>query len=648
MRVVLTTILVFLAASSLWAQYDVQLTPACFNTSFDDFGTRKLGDRLFVLSASKDPCEDVMMDPYTKKPYSDLYEVEGCKTKDAKLISAETKGPLNINSCFFDGPISSNAAGNILFFTNNFGSNENEKLTIHYSFKNDKGEWSKPLPVPFNNDEYNVTHPFFDEKNKVLYFASDMPGGLGGMDIYRANFDGKKFGEKELVRFVNTKGHDCFPLVFDNKLYFSSDANSIGGYDLFYMENFEVKSMGDKFNSKYDDLAIMFNDKKSGFITSNRANNGVTDDIYAFQLIDLFVDVQLSYVVKDKNSSEPLSGVEVKVVDDSTGVIVYQGLTDDFGKFIQTLDSLPMNSIHTFTLTMKKEGYVSKDVSFTFDAKDTNAINVSDLADLTLEPLSIDMIINELLGLKSIYYDFDKADLRADAIIELDKVVTFMNKHPKIEIELGSHTDCMGPDAYNQALSDRRAVAAANYIKSRISNAERITFKGYGESMQKAKCPCDVKTADKCTAQDNQLNRRTEFTIKSLNISTASMNVNSNATAVVTSNGGKNFTFNDAGDADFRITPTVDQNEGVVYRVQVESSAVQIPNATVKYNSQDVYEYQMDNSYKYCLGGAFKTLKEAVAFQDKMRANGYAQAFIIAFNQGKRISLDEAKKLTKE
>jgi hypothetical protein len=121
-----------------------------------------------------------------------------------------------------------------------------------------------------------------------------------------------------------------------------------------------------------------------------------------------------------------------------------------------------------------------------------------------------------------------------------------------------------------------------------------------------------------------------------------------NSNAVGTSNGGNNFTINASGDADFRITPTNDQNEGVVYRVQVESSAVQIPNATVKYNSQDVYEYQMDNSYKYCLGGAFKTMKEAVVFQDKMRANGYAQAFIIALNQGKRISLDEAKKLTKE
>ena len=95
MRFFLTSLLVILASSSLLAQYDVQLTPACFNTSFDDFGTRKLGDKLFVLSASKDPCEDIMMDPYTKKPYSDLYEVEGCKTKDAKLISAETKGPLN-------------------------------------------------------------------------------------------------------------------------------------------------------------------------------------------------------------------------------------------------------------------------------------------------------------------------------------------------------------------------------------------------------------------------------------------------------------------------------------------------------------------------------------------------------------------------
>jgi hypothetical protein len=82
--------------------------------------------------------------------------------------------------------------------------------------------------------------------------------------------------------------------------------------------------------------------------------------------------------------------------------------------------------------------------------------------------------------------------------------------------------------------------------------------------------------------------------------------------------------------------------------VQVESSVAQIPNATVKYKTQDVYEYQHDNAYKYCLGGAFKTLKEAVDFQDKMRQSGYAQAFVIAFDNGKRISIEQAKKLTKE
>jgi len=517
MRFILTTILVFLAAGTILAQQDVQLTPACFNTSFDDFGTRKIGDKLYVLSASKDPCEDFIMDPYTKKPYSDLYEVDGCKTKDAKLLSAESKGLLNVNSCYFDGPLSSNAAGNLLFFTNNFGSNEYEKLTIHYSTKNDNGEWLKPIPVPFNNDNYNVTHPFYDEKNKALYFVSDMPGGLGGMDIYRVDFDGKKFGDKELVRYVNSKGHDCFPLIFDNNLYFTSNAfTTIGGYDLFVMENFEVKSLGDKFNSKFDDLAIMFKDKKSGYITSNRATNGVTDDIFDFKLIDLFVNIQLSYLFKDKNSGEAIDGVSVKVVEDSTGIILFQGATDELGHFLQKIDSIPLNAIKKLKISMKKDGYFSKEVEFSITAIDTNKINVADLVDLNLEPLSNGMTINELLGLKSIYYDFNKADLRQDDIIELDKVVSFMNKHAKIQIELNSHTDCRGSKIYNLDLSNRRALSAANYIKERISNPDRISCKGYGETMMKVDCPCEDLIRSKCSEEENQLNRRTEFTVKSL------------------------------------------------------------------------------------------------------------------------------------
>lgn len=521
MRFVLITFLAFLATGNLLAQQDVQLTPACFNTPFDDFGTRKIGDKLYVLSASKDPCEDIMLDPFTKKPYSDLYEVEGCKTKDAKLLSEETKGLLNVNSCYYDGPVSSNAAGNLLFFTNNFGSNEYEKLTIHYSVKNEKGEWSKPIAVPFNNDKYNVTHPFYDEENKTLYFVSDMPGGKGGMDIYRASFDGKTFGEKQTVLSVNSTGHDCFPFVMKSKVYFTSNAfNTIGGYDLFAVENGEVKNLGDKFNTKFDDLAMMFLNEKTGYITSNRSTNGATDDIFEFRLVDMFTDVNLTYVVKDNETMTEIANVNLKIIDDSTGLILFKGSTDQYGQFLQKLDSLSVGKSRKLTVSLEKDGYISKEVSFTFTAVDTNSISVASLVDLNLTPLKDDLVINDLLGLKTIYYDFDKADLRADAIIELDKVIIFMNEHAKVQLELGSHTDCRGPSIYNLDLSNRRALSAANYIKARISNPERISYKGYGETALKVNCPCEGLIKSNCSNSDNQLNRRTEFMVKSLNVST--------------------------------------------------------------------------------------------------------------------------------
>ena len=521
MRIVLITFLVFFATGNLLAQQDVQLTPACFNTSFDDFGTRKIGEKLYVLSASKDPCEDILMDPFTKKPYSDLYEVEACKTIDAKLLSEETKGLLNVNSCYYDGPVSSNAAGNLLFFTNNSGSNEYEKLTIHYATRNDKGEWSKPTAIPFNDDKYNVTHPFYDEGNNTLYFVSDMPGGLGGMDIYRVNFDGNKFGEKELVRNANSAGHDCFPYVMNNKLYFTSNSfNSFGGYDLFVLENLEVKNLGEKFNSNFDDLAIMFLDEKTGYISSNRATNGATDDVFEFRLVDLFTDVNLVYVVKDNETLMDIASVNLKIIDDSTGQIWFKGSTDEYGQFIQKMDSLSIGQPKKFTVSLEKEGYISKDVTFTFTPFDTNKVSVASLVDLNLTPLKDDLILNDLLGLKTIYYDFDKADLRSDAIVELDKVIAFMNKHDKIDLELGSHTDCRGTSVYNLDLSNRRALSAANYIKARISKPERITFKGYGESTLKVDCPCEGMKKSNCSISDYQLNRRTEFMVKSLNVST--------------------------------------------------------------------------------------------------------------------------------
>ena len=635
------------AQTKSFDQFDITLSSACFNTPYDDFATRKFGDKLYVLSAAKNACEDIDMDEFAKKPFSDLYEVNGCQLKDPFLLSEETKSQMMINTCYYDGPISTNAKGDLLFFTNNHGSDKNEKLTIYYSTKNAKGEWSAPQPIPFNNDKYNVTHPFFDEKNKLLYFSSDMPGGSGGMDIYKCSFDNGKFGQKETVRFVNTDKNDIFPIVYKDKLYFTSQGHkSIGGYDLFVMENFEINSLGAPFNTIYDDLAILFTDDKNGFITSNRATTGATDDIYAFNLKEKFVDKPLEYVVKDAQSGEPVSDVAIRIVDDSTGIVLFSGTTDQMGSLTQLLDSIPLETKLRFKIFLDKEGYVSKEIAFELVVKDSNLVQVSGLIDLNLEPLSLEQEITALLGLKSIYYDFDKADLRPDAIIELDKVVRFMNKHAKIEVELGSHTDCRGAAIYNQDLSNRRATNAANYIKARISNPDRITYKGYGETQLKVDCPCEGRIRSKCSEEENQLNRRTEFIIKSLNITTGSAKVAAKG-GTVTIDGNKNFVIKDEGAADFRLNNLDDANDlkGVHFRVQVESSSTQIPNATSKFKRDDVYEYEHEGKFKYCLGSDLRTLEEAVKLQTQLRNSGYPEAFVVAFNNKTRISIDQAKKL---
>ena len=210
-----------------------------------------------------------------------------------------------------------------------------------------------------------IIHLFHFRRQKVLYFSSDMPGGTGGMDIYKCTFDNGKFGQKELVRFVNTDKNDIFPIVYKNKLYFTSQGHkSVGGYDLFVMENFEINSLGAPFNSVNDDLAIFFTDDKNGYITSNRGTAGATDDIYAFNLKEKFVDLPLDYVVTDAQTGEPIGDVAIRIIDDSTGIVLFEGVTSDVGLLTQMFDSIPLQTKMRLKIVMDKEGYISKEIAF--------------------------------------------------------------------------------------------------------------------------------------------------------------------------------------------------------------------------------------------------------------------------------------------
>jgi outer membrane protein OmpA-like peptidoglycan-associated protein len=118
-----------------------------------------------------------------------------------------------------------------------------------------------------------------------------------------------------------------------------------------------------------------------------------------------------------------------------------------------------------------------------------------------------------MLAINTIYFDFDKSNIRESETEKLDKIVKVLNENPTLKIELGSHTDCRGTKGYNQALSQRRAQSTSNYIRKRITNPSRIVSKGYGESQLTNNCPCEGSVASDCNEEQHQLNRRTEFKI---------------------------------------------------------------------------------------------------------------------------------------
>lgn len=265
-----------------------------------------------------------MLDPYTQKPYSDLYVVKGCTLEPATFTTKTFGAGTSMNSNYYDGPISGN--NNVLFFTNNHGKEHHLRLGIFYAF-NVNNKWSDPLVFPFNSLEYNVSHPFYDQKNGKLYFVSDKGAVEKNQDIYVCTFDGKQFGPIIKVDQANSALNDMAPFKYKDTLYFTSNGhNSMGGYDLYKIVDGKVVSMGPEFNSIYDDLALIYDTDTSGYFTSDRYSKGADDDIIRF------------VITKDKN--KPLV---TPVPNDSLPVLATLSTKEAIEKLVRTknqIDSL--------------------------------------------------------------------------------------------------------------------------------------------------------------------------------------------------------------------------------------------------------------------------------------------------------------------
>ncbi len=498
---------------------------SAINSPQSDFGPAFYKGSL-VFASDRTSVLDENLYGWTERGYLDLLSADPVSQGE---FWGNMKSPSSfkgvLNQAFHDGPATF-SGDTLVYFTRTYHDKAKRKnnfrtnlLKIFYSTcKN--GKWGTPAPFYLNSPDYSVGHPALSVDGKTLYFASDMPGGHGGTDLWMCKRNGNSWGKPEnLDASVNTPGDEMFPSIqLDGSLLFASDGlPGYGSLDIFYTKLVNSiwsspVNLGPPINSSYDDFAMNYAPgTKNGFFSSSRPGGIGNDDIYAFRQIDIPASVNapetvktgipepayISGIVKDKNSMQAIPGATIFLFDPNTGKVRILK-TDKDGRYRARV-SRP--SEMTAKAMMPK--YIA-DCSPFLLAEIKPGTTTEAPRDLLLDKLEM----NKAFRIENIYYDFDKYNIRADAQPELDKIVRIMNENP-IAIELGSHTDCRGSFAYNDNLSQNRAESAVRYIVFKGINSSRITAKGYGKHQLTNKCADGVP----CTSEEHQANRRTEFKV---------------------------------------------------------------------------------------------------------------------------------------
>lgn len=456
--------------------------------------------------------------PGTGTPYTKLFRTraDGIKV-DVQNIQAlpEFRNEEGLNQ----GAIAISPDGNTIIYARGNSTSNKDLPDVHlFASYFRGGGFTQPIWMPLNEDEFwwNST-PAFSPDGSVLYFASNRPGGYGGTDLYKATkLANGDFGNPvNMGPEINTSGNEMFPRMMpDGKFFFASDGHpGLGKLDLFVAEPSEngtvVKNLGPKINSVADDFGIYFTRyPQDGFITSNREGGAGDDDIYYFEdktpkpkLVNIFLNVTTKE--KQEDGSEVILPQTRVALYDSANKMAGGDFTNQSGRIRLTLAP---NA--DFSMIASKSGYFSKSITYTTKGKTPSQEElIQEVTNITLDTMIVldALILEKSIVLDNIYYDLDKADIRPDAALELDKLVTILKDNPTISIELSSHTDARATDAYNDALSQRRAESAVAYIVSKGIAAERLVAKGYGKRQ------LIIQNAQ--TEEEHQVNRRTEFKV---------------------------------------------------------------------------------------------------------------------------------------
>jgi outer membrane protein OmpA-like peptidoglycan-associated protein len=220
--------------------------------------------------------------------------------------------------------------------------------------------------------------------------------------------------------------------------------------------------------------------------------------------------------VSDVKTNAPLEGVKMTLKELPSKETFDTYTTTAIGDYRKALKGKKIGDKISYEITLEKEKYLTKTLTFIYDIKKPGDINLNETMDMKMGKVEVGMDLAKMIEIKPIYFDLGKFAIRKDAALELDKVVAVMKEYPNMYIELGAHTDCRGVAKQNLVLSDKRAKASAAYIVKKGIDKTRIVGKGYGESKLLNGCKCEGKVQSTCSEEEHAKNRRTEFIITKL------------------------------------------------------------------------------------------------------------------------------------
>ncbi len=460
-------------------------------------------------------------------------EITGAKNCDVFFSKKDDKGKWSnpepvegdLNTEFDEGITAFTPDGQTMYFAKALRKTDSGTSVEIYKASRSEAKWSGASKFEITADTLSAyDDPAVSADGKWLYFSSDMPGGQGGKDLWRVMISDGHGTLENLGEQINTPGDERFPYVRDDStLYFSSNGHAgLGGLDLFRARlqpsgRWFIENMGSPMNSSGDDFGITFESEgERGYFSSNRKDARGYDHIFSFEKPDL--KIWISGYVLDKDE-EPVPNALIRIVGNDGSNQKAVAKPDGSFRF-------DLQRGVSYVMLAGANGYLNGKQQFTSDMEEEDA------------EYGVDFILAAMTKpqvIENIFYDYNKATLRPESKQALDSMVQVLNDNPYITIEMGSHTDRVGSDEYNNKLSEARAKSVVDYLIENGVDSARLQYHGYGKTRPKIVTkriarlypqfnegdtlnePFVMALSKEDLAAADQINRRTEFQVLTTN-----------------------------------------------------------------------------------------------------------------------------------